>query len=227
MVRRSIAGDSNGKIAAWLNSGPVPTSRGCEWKPETVGTVLRGHSLAGYAVEYDRDRSGKKSVKVTGSRPRRIVDADDNDVMITDDPIIDDETWRQLQAALDSRGQHRAERKYGSHQLLRVAYCRAFSDPGLFSEDGTTELRPRRQGPLYGHNRQGRSKTGSHYACQSCGYRVRKDPLETLIENAVLSSVGDPGCCRAWSQTQARSAKGATTSAGGTAPSFNHPPASC
>ena len=43
--------------------------------------------------------------------------------MITSEPVLTDERWRQLQAALDSRGQKRAPRRLGSHQLLRVAYC--------------------------------------------------------------------------------------------------------
>jgi len=50
MARRAIAGDSNGRIAAWLNAEDVRTQRGKKCQPETVGQVLRGNALAGYAM---------------------------------------------------------------------------------------------------------------------------------------------------------------------------------
>ena len=179
MAERSIAGHSNGKIAAWLNSEKIPTSRGCTWKPETVGTVLRGHALAGYAMRK-------------GSRVR---DDDGGDVLITADPILDDETWRKVQAALDSRKQKRAERK-GGHMLLRVAYCRKCSDyvPAKWrmvnGEPVVTEATGKNV-PMYGHLGQGRNRTRDIYRCQQCGYSVSKSKLESTLEKLIMHAVGN------------------------------------
>ncbi|HKB47398.1 MAG TPA: recombinase family protein, partial [Ktedonobacterales bacterium] len=195
MAARCIAGDSNGKIAAWLNAEGVPTSRGCAWVPATVGMVLRGHSLAGYAVRAKHDDKGKRVGVV------RVLDADGNEVMVTDEPILTDDEWRSVQGALGSRGQRRAERKVGAQMLLRVAFCRNCSaeaeyergdDGGPVVVDGKPVLvRPGKLVPLYGHNAQGRSRSLTNYRCQVCGYKTRKDVLEGAVEAALLDSVGE------------------------------------
>ena len=175
MTDRAIDGHSNGRIARWLNAEGVLTQRGHAWKPETVNTVLRGHALAGYAVRTAR--VGGRTVS------QRVRDADGADVMITAEPVLTDLRWRQLQAALDSRGQKRAPRRVGSHQLLRVAYC------------GVCSVRPKKGTagklvPMYGHRAQGR--TGRDiYRCQICGQSRPKAEVEARLEGILLAALGD------------------------------------
>jgi hypothetical protein len=90
---------------------------------------------------------------------------------------------------MDSRKQHPAERKFGSHQLLRVAYCRACSDYGLLDEETLAEIRPRRQVPTYGQPRKGQRSDA--YRCQSCGYCRSEPDLEACMERAILTWLGD------------------------------------
>jgi site-specific DNA recombinase len=195
MAERAIDGHSNGRIARWLNSEGVKTQRGHRWEPETVGQVLRGHSLAGYAVRYPRRLKDGKRIRA--GMAQRVRDDDGADVMITSEPVLTDEQWRLLQEALDSRGQKRAPRRLGAHQLLRVAYCRACSvQPGKVKAsslrpDGTFDMpAPGKLVPMYGHRDQGSSRQAI-YRCQSCGYSAPKAALEDTVEAILMHAVGD------------------------------------
>ena len=163
MAKRAIGGASNGQIARWLNETGVATPRGgYSWTPEIVRVMLRSPSLAGWST-----RNGKV-----------VRDDDGNPVMITTTPVLDAETWHQLQAALDSRKQIHAER-VGGHMLLGVAYC-----PQCVKPNG-------KPSPLYGHNAQGGSRMRSNYRCQSCGYSIRKEVIERFVEDCVMEAIGD------------------------------------
>jgi site-specific DNA recombinase len=195
MAQRAIDGHSNGSIARWLNASYVPTQRGSWWKPATVGTVLRGHSLPGYAARYPRTTVNGKRVRATGAVAQRVRTDDGEDVMVTDEPILTDETWRQVQAALDSRGQQRATRTVAGHTLLRVAYCGTCSTrpPKGAIIDGRMVITggPEKLVPMYGHRGQGRNKTRDLYRCHECSRRIRREVLEGQVEQALLDSIGD------------------------------------
>jgi DNA invertase Pin-like site-specific DNA recombinase len=184
MADIAISGQSNGQVAAWLNTESVPCPKGgYEWTPEIVRVMLRNPSLAGRMVAH-----GKV-----------ILDDDGEIVMATAEPILTAERWNELQAALDSRSQVHPER-VGGHLLLRVAYCASCS---RFTVKGGRpkidhDHRPgercsatRCQVPLYGHEKQGRSREGSNYRCQRCGYRVRKDVIESTVQRVLLHDIGD------------------------------------
>jgi site-specific DNA recombinase len=161
MAMRATAGDSNGKIARWLNDSGILTTRGNQWNAMVVGRLLRNPALAGYAVYkgailFDED---------TGEH-----------IMITDNPILTEDQWLALQAALDSRKQTRGER-VGGHMLLRVAYCAKCSTP------------ERRQ-PIYGHLRQGRKKLDNLYRCQRCGFSITMAKLERQVEFYIMAKYG-------------------------------------
>jgi len=155
MADMAIGGASNGKIARWLNAEGVRTGRGCEWTDEVVRKVLLGNALAGYATR----------------RGNRVRTTDGRDVTITDEPILDDDQWARLQAALASRRQKRAER-VGGHMLLRVIYCWGCSTP-------------EKPWPMYGHLSQGRNKA-SIYRCQKCGYSLGMARAEKAVEDHIL-----------------------------------------
>jgi site-specific DNA recombinase len=160
MASRAIAGDSNGKIARWLNGEGIKTTRGNQWSPDVVGKLLRNPALAGWSVY----------------RGAIVLDDDGNHVAITAEPVLDDDEWRALQAALDSRKQTRGER-VGGHMLLRVAFC------GRCSTD-------EKEVPIYGHLRQGRNRTNV-YRCEKCGYSVPMGKLESQLEAIVMHMIGD------------------------------------
>ena len=177
MADMAIDGQSNGRISSWLTREHVPTPKGgYAWTPASVRLVLCNPALAGFGsrvVGGKRGADGKRSKRV-----RVLVrDPDGNEVMITAEPILSRERWAELQAAMDSRGQHRRER-VGGHMLLRVAYC------GLHQS-----LRggSRSWSPLYGSARKDRP---SWYHCQVCGYGAAMDKLELIVERSMLQAIG-------------------------------------
>ncbi len=149
MADMAINGASNGMIARWLNSEGITTTRGNEWNDEVVRKVLLSPGLAGYAV----------------SGGSRIHDEDGNPVRITDDPVLDEDAWRKLQAALYSRRQKNRRERVGGHMLLRVLYCWDCSDK---------QDKPR---PMYGHVGQGRKK----------GFRINMPRAEKHVEDHIMT----------------------------------------
>ena len=181
MADMAIAGQSNGKIAAWLNAEGVASPKGgYAWTPEVVRVMLRNPALAGRMV----------------AKGQVVRDADGNVIMATADPILTAEKWEQLQAAMDSRGQHHRERK-GGHQLLRILYCRNCSPKPLPGKripahtHGPDErcTRQRCMVPMYGSVRQGRAKT-DWYRCQTCGFSVPMQQAEETIEALINDAIG-------------------------------------
>jgi site-specific DNA recombinase len=181
MADMAITGQSNGKIAAWLSAESVPCPKGgYEWTPEVVRVMLRNPSLAGRMV----------------AKGQVVRDEDGTVVMATADPILTAERWEELQAAMDSRGQHHRERK-GGHQLLRVLYCRNCSPqpaPGKRVPEHThgKDERCKRQRcmvPMYGAIGQGRSKQDK-YRCLSCGFSVPMREAEETVEGLINDAIG-------------------------------------
>ncbi len=188
MVKMALSGCSNGMIADALNTQGVRSPRNGTsdwtgwWSPEVVRRLLRNPSLAGWST-----RRGQVVRDGQTGQP----------VAITSEPILDADTWDQLQAALDSRRQSYGAR-VGAHQLLRVSFCRRCSNgevvnghwkPVHIHEPGA-RCSQECQTSLYGHANQGKSRYGC-YKCQRCGYSVRKSVLESMLADMLLESVGD------------------------------------
>ena len=117
MADRIIAGSSLAAVSRWLNDSGIPPPRGTrkakghktakvyQWWPATVRDVLRSRSLLG---EMTHDGS--------------VVRGDDG-MPVRYEPIITQDKWVRLQAALDAgRNPQRGERRNAAY-LLRVAYC--------------------------------------------------------------------------------------------------------
>lgn len=120
IVRDVLAGKSVNSIAARLNAAGVPTSldwqrrragrelTGAKWRMGNLLKLLRSETLRGYMV-LD---GGGVVTDDTGRRVRRA------------EAVLDDDTWRRLQAELDRRaGQPWERARSNGALLLRVAFC--------------------------------------------------------------------------------------------------------
>jgi DNA invertase Pin-like site-specific DNA recombinase len=149
MADMAIAGQSASAIVRWLNDEGVPTPQhGAEWRKTSVLAVLRNPGLRGFVVQSRPDGTGRRYIE-----PKII--RNDDGTPVRREPILDDETWFRLQAALDrmSRG-HGVPRSDG-HPLLGVAFC---------GKDGCGA-------PLYALRQTSRHrknvKTYMYYACSA------------------------------------------------------------
>ncbi|WP_328967980.1 recombinase family protein [Streptomyces sp. NBC_00239] len=123
MVRLVVGKKSYDTVSAWLNAvhpgatpanhrrklahPPKPVKPDERWNPGMVSAFLRQLSLRGWGT--------------LNGEPVR--DADGEPVKIGP-PLIDDVTWRRLQAEMDSRVKPDAERnKSDAHPLLGIIFC--------------------------------------------------------------------------------------------------------
>ena len=129
-------------------------------------SILRAPSLIGHAE----------------SRGKVVRDDDGQPVMFTDDPILTEDEWHQLQAALKSRSKP-AGARVGGKMLLRVAYCRQCS----VECDHEAPCREH-DVPLYGQAMKGRAY--GYYRCLKCGFTKRTDAVEDMVERYLLKEAG-------------------------------------
>jgi DNA invertase Pin-like site-specific DNA recombinase len=172
MVDDAFAGKSNLAIAADLNAEGVMTSIGRSWHDNAVRRVLSSPALAGLVVKMEgnlqtvrRDRNGQS-------------------IKFTDDPIISEERWRDLQDVLSSRSRHRGQPQ-ARHMLWDVAFCGNCSQP---CED---ELPcAKHDVRLYGQRRVKHQEKGNHYWCKRCGFMIGLEFLERYVEWRLLRGAG-------------------------------------
>lgn len=122
MVSLVLDGKSYHAVSAWLNdkhpgitpsnhrrlmaTPPKTTDPNARWNPGMVSSFLRQPSLRGRLMlngEPVRDDEGEP-VKLGP-------------------PLLDDDTWRRLQAEMDSRESIRGQNKSDAHPLLGVVFC--------------------------------------------------------------------------------------------------------
>jgi hypothetical protein len=181
MVQQRIQGKGFSAIADELNKRGIPSPRGGKWVATTVRKILTSSALLGHEVEM----KGATGVKGTPSYKRGHIvatrrDKDGQPISFTDEPLIDRETWDQLQAAIKVGSKARGQAQ-SRHMLYRVLFCRSCS-PEPFNP--TTSVR------MYGSRRH----TGTHsayYTCKSCGLNIRLDRIEAYMEAIVLSKAGE------------------------------------
>ena len=117
MADMAINGNSGGAIARWLNEEGVPTPQGgTTWRPTSVLAVLRNPVLRGYVTQTQPNGSGERYAE-----PKIIRNDDGTPVRRT--PILDDDTWFKLQAALDGMRRRQGHKRSDGHSLLGVAFC--------------------------------------------------------------------------------------------------------
>lgn len=117
MVDMAIAGQSAGAIVRWLNDEGIPTPQnGTKWTTQSVLTVLRNPGLRGFVVQSRPDGSGRRYAQA------KIIRNEDG-TPVRREPILDDETWFRLQAALDRMSRGAGVPRFDGHPLLGVAFC--------------------------------------------------------------------------------------------------------
>jgi site-specific DNA recombinase len=160
MAEDAAAGKGLLTIARELNAAGIPASLGGQWTDNAVRRVLMSPALMGYAV--------------TGRGAGIEILRDDNNqpVKFTDDPVLTEQAWEQVQDSIRSRSRARDEAQ-SRHLLSGIAFCGKCG------------------GVLYGHRRQHYTIKGSRYACRQCSVSVRLDALEGYVEARVLAELGD------------------------------------
>jgi DNA invertase Pin-like site-specific DNA recombinase len=172
MIDAAFAGKSNLAIVRELNDEGVKTSLGRQWRDSSVLRILTSPTLAGFVVKMEghlqtirRDRDGKP-------------------IKFTDDPIITEDRWRDLQDVLKARGRQRGQPQ-SRHMLWGVAFCRNCSqeceDDLPCSEHDVI---------LYGQRRVKHVEKGDRYWCKKCGFSIDRKQLEGYMEWRLLREVG-------------------------------------
>lgn len=172
MVEDAFAGKSNRAIAAELNAEGITTTLGKDWQDSTVRRVLTSPSLAGFVV------------KMNGGRQEIRRGRDGQPVRFTDEPVISEERWADLQDVLQSRGRHRGQPQ-ARHMLWDVAFCRDCSQP---CEDDLPCAE--HDVLLYGYNRTKHAEKGNRYYCKQCGFGIDLAFLESYVEWRLLREQG-------------------------------------
>ena len=181
MVKLVLDGKSYNAVTGWLNgkhtgvtpanhrrlmaTPPKETDPNARWNPGMVSSFLRQPTLRGWMMlngEPVRDEEGEP-VKMGP-------------------PLVDDETWRRLQAEMDSREGEGGRNKSDTHPLLGVAYCG--------SCDGKLYQGWLSAGPRNSAKRQYRCAAKAHgRECRKPTY-VTADPVDAYVEEAFLDRFG-------------------------------------
>ena len=195
MVQQRIAGRGFSAIAAVLNSQGIPGPRNGviskgkrkgqmhtgKWNATTVRKILTSPMLLGHVVEM----KGETGVKgMPGYKKGNIVATrrgkDGQPIKFTDEPLIDQEKWDQLQEAIKAGSKARGLPQ-SRHMLYRVLFCRSCS-PEPFD--------PQTAVLMYGSRRH-TGRNSAYYTCKSCGLNIRLEKIEALIEGTILHEAGE------------------------------------
>jgi len=105
VVALYLTGKSLRWLCAYLDAEGIPTRRGGSWVPKTLSEVLRNPVLAGRQV----NGKGRTLLKVP--------------------PILDQDTWRKLQAEMDRKASKKGVAQAGTAMLGGVAVCAKCGGP--------------------------------------------------------------------------------------------------
>lgn len=172
MVDDTFNGKSNRAISLELNAEGVPTSIGRTWRDNSVGRILTSPALAGYVVEMD------------GYRQKIRRDKQDQPIKFTDEPVISEDLWRELQDVLESRARRRGQAQ-ARHMLWDVLFCGHCSQP---CEDALPCAE--HDVKLYGQRRVSDTSKPNVYWCKQCQYQIRLELAESYVETRLLREQG-------------------------------------
>ena len=107
-----------------LNERGIPAPRGGKWNATTVSKILTSPMLLGHVVVMKGETGvkgmpGYKKGQVVATRRGK----DGQPIMFTDEPLIDQETWDELQEAIKAGSRARGQAQ-SRHMLYRVLFCR-------------------------------------------------------------------------------------------------------
>ncbi len=186
MARAVVSGRSAASIAADLNERGIPTTKdavviqsgkkpkGYRWSTAAVVDYLRSDTPRGYVLHYAHR---------TDTSPVRVVGPDGE--YIRREPLIDDELWYKVQAALDVASKPNTGIRYGGSSLLRIAFC-GYCGAVLhkFTAGG-------RNGKRYHYYICSKFRnTAQAIATCSALSTVPKDLLEETVYSGLLDAVG-------------------------------------
>jgi DNA invertase Pin-like site-specific DNA recombinase len=172
MIDCVFSGMSNQAIAREFNAEVI---LGRKWSESGVQYKLHSPALAGFMVKME----GKSKHIQTIRRDR-----DGQPIRFTDDPIISEERWQELQDLLKSRSRHPGQ-THSAHVLWNVVFCRNCSQP---CED---ELPcSEHDVKIYGARRATYVERGNNYCCKRCGYTINLEYIERYIEWRLLKGLG-------------------------------------
>src|SRR5690606_28618257 len=118
IFRRYLMGEGTRSIAAWLNDLGLRTRKGAYWAGPSVAYILRNPIYTGRIAYGKKKLVGKTLV----STPERVVLSER-----VYEPIVDDDTFEQVQRLLKLRGDQRTpahqQHVYPLSGLLRCGKC--------------------------------------------------------------------------------------------------------
>ena len=165
IVARIIAGESANAICRDLNARKIPTSTGKSlWRSHALTDMLRSPVLKGMIV----------------SNGQIVRDADY--VAVRREPLITDEEWDKLQAALNAGSQAKSGRRTDAAPMLRIAFCGECDSPMYIQKKRAKDRKDRY---VCG---------GRHMGVTNCKTKsVTAADLETRAHQMFLARVGHLG----------------------------------
>lgn len=124
MAEAVVSGRAAASVAADLNERGVPTTKdaaliqsgkkpkGYKWTTKAVIDYLRSDTIRGFVMHYAH-RLDKSPVRVVGP----------DGEYVRREPLIDDDLWYKVQAALDAASTPNSGIRYGGSSLLRIVFC--------------------------------------------------------------------------------------------------------
>ncbi|BDD83914.1 serine recombinase [Tsukamurella pulmonis] len=164
VVERFLAGESMRSLSAWLTETKVPTARGAEWRPSSLGAVIRSARIAGL-----REHKGE----IIGPAVW--------------DGIITVEQRNQVLARFAARqaSGRRAPRRYLLSGLLRCGRC------GTPLYTSTQHVKSTSTGAQVRRSRRYSCMSGPDH--NGCGkLTIVAEPVEQIITAAVLARLDSP-----------------------------------
>ena len=152
LARLITGGMSMRQACARFNDSGYRTAKGCRWDVASISRMLRNPALRGYTMHEGQAVAGEDGMPLQRT------------------PVLGDDMWARLQAALDRLSKPDSGVRHEAALLLRVLY---------HGDD-----------PLYMHRRPGR---GDRYRT---GPKVRKsasfraDVIEEIVTDTLLSTLG-------------------------------------
>jgi hypothetical protein len=153
-----LAGETSEAMADYANERGITTTRGGKWNARNLARTL-GNPIYGGRLAYKGEEIG---------------------TLANTEPILDDQTYRDVQAKLGARKQGR--KPAGLHRLTGALHC------------GNPECA--RRGTMTGFIRW---ETGQRrYICQrrgavpGCGMTVAAEPVETIVRDYIVATASDP-----------------------------------
>jgi site-specific DNA recombinase len=186
MALAVVSGKSARGVALDLNERGIPTGWGAQqeqqgkspkkyfWTQAQVMRVLRSEQVRGYVMYYapENPRTAVRVVGADGEFVRR-------------EPLIDDELWFKVQAALDASTRPKSGIRFGASLLLRVGFCGYCG--GALHQVGDL-----RHGREYRYYRCENVYNKHNKAQQKCGKlgSVPRDVLNEAVAAKLLEVIG-------------------------------------